>query len=221
MIVLWILLIIIAVLFLASLMPFSVQASGERWEENFRYSTFFYWPWRLVGIGVKRDEEGKYTQFLIGNRCITKRETKKKKKKKNKEKGKTKFSDFLKRRTLFTDLIRTALRFLRDLLRSFYGTRVSGQLEVGISDPAAMGMLSGVLYSISPRGVIFGGLKIYPNFIDTVFTGEVNFKTSILPARIYYAILKLIFRLPLIYLLGMLRKSRRKKRNKEDNKNGL
>ena len=97
---------------------------------------------------------------------------------------------------------------------------MAGDIEIGFGDPAAMGIVSGFVYAVSPRGMILDDLRIKPDYVNATFTGEVDFRTGALPARIIAVIIKLLFRLPIIGLLRLIRRRRKAKRKEEVNQNG-
>ena len=237
MLALWIIMGLVVFLAVASMLPFSLHVQGER-EDSISYRTSFQWPWRFFGIGIRRDAQGFHIQLLCGNRCLYERKKRKKtkkeegtKEKKEKEKtqekhkeekkaekkGKKGFFDLLRNRDILVQLTRTALRFLRDLLLCLRRPRLSGDVEIGFGDPAAMGIISGFVYAVSSKGMVLGDLRIKPNYVDVIFTGEVDFSTGILPARVVTAFTKLLFRLPIIRLLKFLRRRRKAKKEKEVN----
>jgi len=223
----WIIIGLIALLVVASMLPFSVHVQGER-KDSFSYRTSFRWPWRTFGIGIRRDAQGRYIQLLCGDRCLYERKKRKKTKKKEKkekkeEKGKTEekrkmgFLDLLRNRDIMLQLIKAALRFRKDLFMCFRRPRLAGDIEIGFGDPAAMGIISGFVYAVSPRGMVLDDLRIKSDYVNVTFTGKVDFSTGARPSRIITAIIKLLFRLPIIRLLRLLRRRRKAKRKKEVN----
>jgi len=222
MLALWIIIGLIALFTVASMLPFSVHLHGER-KDSFSYRTSFRWPWRAFGIGIRRDAQGRYIQLLCGDRCLYERERRKKTKKKEKteEKGKTEgkrkmgFLDLLRNRDIMLQLIKTALRFRKDLFMCFRRPRLAGDIEIGFGDPAAMGIISGFVYAVSPRGMVLDDLRIRPDYVNVTLTGEIDFSTGARPSRIITAIIKLLFRLPIIRLLRLLRRRKKAKRKKE------
>jgi hypothetical protein len=205
-----------------SLLPFSLYVRGAR-DRDISYQVAFQWPWRAIGIGMRRDAQGRFFQLLWGNRCLYerkrrkktrkdskqhKKEKKRKRKKEKKERKKGGFSLF-RDRELLSQLIRGGLRLLRDLLSCFRRPRLAGDVEIGFGDPEAMGIVSGFVYAVSPRGMMLDDLRIRPNYVDVTFTGEVDFSTGARPARIVIVFIKLIFYFP---IMGLIRLSRRKKR---------
>ena len=215
---LWIL---IALLSIASLLPFSLYVKGSR-DADFSYQAAFYWPWRVLGIGLRRDVQGRYLQLLFGNRCLYERKRRKKirKERKKKEKKKGGFS-LLRDRELLSQLIRAGMRFLRDLLSCFRRPRLAGDVEIGFGDPAAMGVISGFVYAVSPTGMMLDDLRIIPNYVDAVLTGEVDFSTGARPARIVIVLVKSIFYFPIVGLLRLFRRRKKTARKKEVSENGL
>ena len=217
-----IMLCLIALFIIASLLPFSLDVRGAR-DENLSYKAAFRWPWRTFGIGMRRDAQGRYFQLLFGNKCLYERErqkTRKKRKKKEKKEKKAGGFSLLKDRELLARLIRAGLRFLRDLLSCFRRPRLVGDVEIGFGDPMIMGIISGVVYAVSPTGMTLDHLKIKPNYVDEIATGEVDLDVRALPGRVLIVFIKLIFYFPII---GLLRLSRRKKKiakEREVSKNG-
>lgn len=223
MLALWIIMGLAVFLAVASMLPFSLHVQGER-EDSISYRTSFHWPWRFFGIGIRRDAQGRYIQLLCGNKCLYERKRRKKTKKeegveekKAEKKGTKGFFELLRNRDILVYLTRTALRFLRDLFLYFRRPRLSGNVEIGFGDPAAMGIISGLVYAVSPRGMALDDLRIKPNYVDVIFIGEVDFSTGVVPARVVTAFTKLLFRLPIIRLLKLLRERRRAKKEKEVN----
>jgi hypothetical protein len=217
---LWIIIGLIALLAIASLIPFSLCAQGVRLDDSSGFRAAFHWPWRTFGVGVNRNKQGFYIQLLCGNRCLYERKRqkkpgKKKKKEEKKEKKKSTFS-LLRDRVLLVQLIKAGLRFLRDLLLCFRRPRLAGDIEVGFSDPAAMGMLCGIFYAVSSRGMMLDELRIRPSYVDTTFTGQVDFDTGARPASLAFAFIKLIPRLPIGGLLRLLKRRRRAAKEKEE-----
>jgi hypothetical protein len=213
---LWIIIGLIVLLAIASLLPFSLRVRGSRYE-SFSYRTAFHWPWRALGIGVCRDAQGLHIQLLFGHRCLYERKKRGKPRKKRKEKEEKKAGAFnlLRDRRLLIQLIRSGLRFLRDLLSCFQRPRLAGDIEVGLADPAAMGIISGFVYAVSPRGMMLDNLRIRPNYIDVTFTGEVDFSTGARPARVIVVFVRSLFYFPIRGLLRLLRRRRRAARKKE------
>lgn len=218
MLALWIILGLILLAVILSFMPFSVYVrlkpslGAVNNNGGFGYRTVLYWPWRIFGIAFGKDSQGQTTQLLLGDRCLYKREKQEKKKKpkeKKKETGKKFGLGLLRDRELLRQLIDTALKFLRDIIRCIRRPQLAGDVEVGFSDPAAMGVISGFIYAISPRGMVLDDLKIRPNYVDTIFAGELDISTGVQPARIIGAFIKLLFRLPKRKLLGILRHRRK------------
>jgi hypothetical protein len=221
---LWIIIGLIALLAIASMLPFSLCVKGARVEQaslsvsygGFSCHTKFHWPWKTFGIGMRWDAHGRYIQLFCGNRCLYERERRKKKRRKRKRKGKDRGAiSLLRERQLLRQLVRAGLRFSRDLLLCFRRPRLAGDIEVGFGDPAAMGVISGFVYAVSPSGMMLDKLKIRPNYIDATFTGNVSLSTSALPARIIAALIKLIFYLPIRGLLRLLRLRRKAAKEKE------
>ena len=215
---LWIL---IALLIIASLLPFSLHVKGVR-GTDFSYQAAFHWPWQALGIGLRRDMQGRYLQLLFGNRCLyeRKRRERTRKERKKKEKKKGGFS-LLKDRKLLSQLIRAVMWFLKDMLSCFRRPRLAGEVEIGFGDPAAMGVIAGFVYAVSPTGMMLDDLRIKPNYVDAILIGEADFSTGARPVRIVIVLVKSIFYFP---ILGLLRLSRRRKktaRKKEVNENGL
>ena len=224
MLVLWIIIGVIALLAIASLLPFSLHVNGARIEQtslpvskSFSYRAAFHWPWRTFGVGIRRDIQGHYIQLLCGNKCLYERKKRKKtrkKKEKKKEKSKGSFN-LLRDRKLLSQLIKAGLKFLRDIFSCLQRPQLAGDIEIGLSDPAAMGVISGLLYAISPKGMMLDDLKIRPNYVDSIFTGEIDFSTGARPARITIALIKLVFCLPIKGLLGLLRHRKKAVKEKE------
>jgi len=127
----------------------------------------------------------------------------------------------LRDRDILLNLVETALRFCKDLFMCFRRPRLAGDVEIGFGDPAAMGIVSGLVYAVSPRGMVLDDLRIKPDYVNATFTGVVDFSTGALPARIITVIIKLLFRLPIIRLLRLLRRRRKAKKKREVNQNGF
>ena len=210
---LWIILGLIVLAIALSFVPFSVyiklkpSLGAVNNNGGFGYQTVLYWSWRLLGIGFGKDSHGQTTQLLFANKCIYKRKKleklegeKEKKPKKKKEKSKKKFSEIdfrlLLDRELIKQLISVVLSFLRDIIRCIRRPHLTGDVELGFSDPAAMGVISGFMYAISPKGMVLDDLRIRPNYVDAIFYGELEISTGVQPARVLGAFIKLLFRLP-------------------------
>lgn len=216
---LWIILGLFAMSLIASVLPFSLHVKGAR-KSDFSYQVSFQWPWRAFGVGVRRSADGRYFQLLWGNRCLYERKRRKKtSEKKTREKKEKKPGGFnlFRDRKLLSQLIRAGLRFFRDLLSCFRRRRLAGNIEVGIGDPAAMGILSGLVYAVSPNGMALDDLRITPNYMDATFTGEVDFSTAVQPARVIIVFIKSIFYLPIRELLRLFRRTKRAAKKKEVN----
>lgn len=220
MLALWIIAGLIVLLATASLLPFSLYIKGVRYE-SFSYLTAFHWPWKALGIGIRRDAHGHYIQLLCGDRCLYERKRRRKPRKKCREREKKKEGAFnlLRDGRFLIQLIRSGLRLLRELLSCFQRPQLTGDIEVGVADPAAMGIISGFLYAISPRGMMLDDLRIRPNYIDATFTGKMDFSTSAQPARIIVVFVRSLFYFPIRGLLRLLRRRRRTAREKEVSQN--
>jgi hypothetical protein len=208
---------LIILLTIASMLTFSICVKSAISNEGFSYCAIFHLPLKIFGIGICKDKQRSYTQFLYGDKCLYEREShkktrKKQKKEKTKKKKKANFSLFWDTK-LFEQLIKAGLKFIRNLLFALHRPRVAGDVEIGFSDPAATGMLSAFLYSMSPNGILFDNLKIRPNYVDIAFTGKVDFSTGVRPARITIELIKLLFNLPIKKLFRLYK--RRKKGSKE------
>lgn len=219
---LWIIAGLIGLCIVFSWLPFTLYVRGIG-EEDYRYYAAFYWPWRILGFGIRRDTQGSYFQLLSGSRCLFEREKRKKtrkkrKKKKKKEKKKGSFS-FFGNRDLLSKMIKAGIRLLNDLLSCFRRPRLAGDIEIGFGDPAAMGIITGIIYAISPTGMMLNELRIRPNYIDVTLNGEAIFSTGAQPARILITFLKAVFYFP---IGGLIKLSRQRKtdKNKEVNENG-
>jgi len=213
---LWIIAGLIVLLVTASLLPFTLYVKGVRYE-SFSCRTAFHWPWRALGIGIRFDAYGRHIQLLCGERCQyeRRRRRKQRKRRKGREEKKEGAFNLLRDRKLLIQLIRSGLRFLRELLSCFQRPQLTGDIEVGVADPAAMGIISGFLYAISPRGMMLDDLRVRPNYIDATFTGELDFSTSAQPARIMVVLVRSLFYFPIKGLLRLLRRRRGAAREKE------
>jgi hypothetical protein len=223
------------------ILPFSIFAKVERMGEKFGYQLAIRYPWKSFGFGMDRDAGQQRMRILIGNKSVyeknkregkkakkyksisaenesvskeAKREKKKTKKKSKKEKSKTKFSDFVQIWQLLRGNIKPIIQFLKDILRCFRRARIVGDLEVGISDPALMGMLYGMYWAVLWNKQ--HNLKINPNFLDATFSGWVEFEIYITILPILFAFIKLAFRMPIIKIIRLVRqrKSTKKKTQK-------
>jgi hypothetical protein len=229
MLALWIILALIALAVIASVIPFSLRGRGFRTHEDFSYNVAFHWLWRILGISFSGDTQGRYTKIVWGNRSLYRRKTGRKKRKERekkkgekKEKKKKKKGAFnpLRDREILKRLIKVVLGFIKDLLSQFRRTSLSGNVEIGFGDPAAMGIVSGFLYAIPPHRMMLDDLRITPNYVDTTFVGEIDFSTSIRPISIAIVLIKWIFHVPVIGLLRLRKLNKRKVKQTEVNKNG-
>jgi len=220
MLALWIILGLVALFIIASLLPFSLYVSGAR-NERFTYEATFYWPWRTFGIGMRRDAQGRYLQLLFGNKCLYERE-RRKKRKRRKEKKEKKGGGFnpLRDKELLIQLIRAGLRLLRDLLSCFRRPRLAGDVEIGFGDPMVMGIVSGIVYAVSPTGMILDHLKIRPNYVDEIASGEVDLGMRVLPGRVLIVFIKSIFYFPIMGLIRLSRRRKKMAKEKEVSENG-
>ena len=210
---LWIIIGLLALLIIVSMLPFSLHVKGARYGD-FSYKVAFHWPWRASGIGIRRDERGRHFQLLCGSKCLYERRRRERTRRKSEGKKKSGFNLFRERK-LLSQLIRVGLRFLRDLLSCFRRPRLAGDIEIGFGDPAAMGVLSGFVYAVSPRGMTLDDLRIKPNYVDATLIGEVDFTTEARPARVIIVFIRLIFYLPIRELLRLFRRKRRTAKEKE------
>ena len=229
---LWILLLLFFLLIIISLLPITFRAAFSLLENRRSYTVSLHWVWQAFGVAVQKDSQGFCVKVLFGNRSIfekrkasrkskaNKRSTRKgeeeqektgktkgKKKRKTASERQWKIIDLLYERQLLRQCIDAALSFMGDMRSGIRHLHLSGELEIGFSDPFLMGILVGFLYAISPAGMMLDRLRIIPNYVDDVLTGETSLSVSILPASIGVATMKLIFRLPKRYLLK-LRKRR-------------
>ncbi len=206
--ILWIIAGLIFLAIILSLMPFSVYVKlnaslGDKDNDTgFGYQTAVYWPWNVFGVGFRKDYQARFIQLLLNNWCFYEREMRVKGKKPKKEK--VKGFNLLRDRELLSQMIRAVLKFLKDLITCLRRPRLAGNIELGFSDPAAMGIISGFIYAISPNGMALDDLRIRPNYINAIFSGEVGISTGAQPARIIGAFIKLLFRLPKRRLLRLL-----------------
>ena len=134
-----------------------------------------------------------------------------KKRKRSKElkedKPKRKLSDFWQIWDLIRENAKPVMYFLKDILGCFKKARIAGDLEVGISDPALMGMLYGMYWAIPWHKQ--HGLKVNPNFIDATFSGWIEFETYVMLLPILCAVIKLAFKVPIIKIVRMSRQRKR------------
>lgn len=210
----------LVVLFVALLvLPFSLSIKAERTETTVGYQIAIRYPWRFLGFGIGRDAGQKKARILLGNKGVYERpgkeeekkekggEPKKKSKKdkpEGKDKTKRKFGDLMQYAGLMREIARPAIQFLKDILRLLKKARIAGDLEVGISDPALMGMLYGFYWGIPWRKR--HDLKVKPSFVETTFTGWLEVESYVTLISILYAVIKLAFRAPIIKLIRLRRR---------------
>ena len=228
-------------------LPFSLVAKVERMEAKVGYQISIRYPWKFLGFGMGSDAGQRRMRILIGNKSVyekSKRKGKKKPKKSKedkpistgdksvdekpkdkrkkpkkpkKDKPKRKFGDFVQIWELIRGNARPVMQFLKDILRCLKKTRIAGDLEVGISDPALMGMLYGIYWAILWNKQ--HDLKVNPNFIDTTFSGWVEFETYVILLSILCAVIKLAFKVPIIKIIRMSKKRKRTtEKNQEEGK---
>ena len=209
-----ILVIVLVLLAIASLLPFTLHVNLTKSKESISYHVVFHWPWRILGFGMRKDMQGQYAQLLCKDKCLYEREKRKKVIKEKKKKNKNRFNIFGERE-LIIQLAKVTLNFFRDLFLCFRHFSLSGGIEIGFSDPAATGIMSGLLYAISPKGVLLDKLKVNPNYVDSMLLGMIDFRTDVKPIRVLVVFIKLLFHLPIIELLRLRRKLKRKSEEKE------
>ena len=121
---------------------------------------------------------------------------------------------------LLTQLIRAGLKFLRDLLSCFLRPRLAGDVEIGFGDPMVMGIVSGVVYAVSPTGMTLDHFRIRPNYVDEIAAGEVDLSTRAIPGRVLIVFIKLAFYFPIIGLIKLSRRKKKMAKEKEVSENG-
>lgn len=206
-------------------LPFSILAKVERLEANVGYQIAIRYPWKFWGFALGKDAGQWKMRILIGNKSIYEKLKRKKKPKGDKptliesesisEKGKSggkkfkqgkpkrKFGDFVQIWELIRKNAKPIMQFLKDILRCLKKACIGGDLEIGVSDPALMGMLYGIYWAILWNKQ--QDLKIKPNFVDTTFFGWIEFETYIILLPILYAFIKLAFKVPIIKLIRVVR----------------
>jgi len=222
-------------------LPFSLFAKVERMEGEFGYKIAIRYPWKFLGFGIGSGAGQQRMRILIGNRSVYEKakrkgnksekkpkkdepistesenvseKTKRKGNKLKKDKPKRKFSDFVQIGKLLRGHIKPIMQFLKDILRYFIKkAHIEGDLEVGVSDPALMGMLYGMYWSVLWNKQ--HSLKINPNFLDATFSGWIEFEVYITLLSILFAVIKLAFKVPIIKIIRMSKQ--RKKQNMEVN----
>jgi len=194
-------------------LPFSLFAKVERMEGEFGYKIAIRYPWKFLGFGIGSGAGQQRMRILIGNRSVYEK-AKRKGNKLKKDKPKRKFSDFVQIGKLLRGHIKPIMQFLKDILRYFIKkAHIEGDLEVGVSDPALMGMLYGMYWSVLWNKQ--HSLKINPNFLDATFSGWIEFEVYITLLSILFAVIKLAFKVPIIKIIRMSKQ--RKKQNMEVN----
>jgi len=116
--------------------------------------------------------------------------------------------DLLREKELLSRVMSAGLKFLGDSFSCFRNPHLTGEIDLGFGDPALMGIFTGFVYSISPRGMVLDRLVIRPNYVDATFMGEVTFDVSIQLFFIILAFIKLLFRLPIIRLIKLVRRKK-------------
>jgi len=220
--------------------PFSVFAKVQRMEGRFGYQLAIRYPWKFLGFGIGSGAEQRGMRILLVNKSVYEKSKGKKSKKKSKkdealstesvseegkpekkkvkkeskkEKSKREFRDFIQLGKLIRGNVKPIIQFLKDILRCFKKARIEGDLEVGVSDPALMGMLYGMYWTVMWNRQ--HKVKIEPNFLDTTFSGWAEFEVYITLLPILFAVIKLAFKVPIIKIIRLSKK--RKKNNEIQN----
>ena len=207
----------VAVLFL----PVSISVWVEHIQEQpqgllSNYRIAIRWPFSLFGIVIHSGGAGRSSQLVFGKKVLRqwekgkarKRESEKTKKRENgkarkrekkKKTAKEKFAGirtFWENRGLASEVLRPIVRFLKRITRCIRKIRLSGDVEVGVSDPALMGFLYGIFLATVGYRQFLDELKITPNYVDTVFEGWIQFSVIVTLSRIPWALPLLIITLP-------------------------
>jgi len=221
--------IIVAVAAAVLFLPVSISAWVEHIQDTTNYRIAIRWPFSLSGVGIYGGVAGRSLQLLFGEKILYKWKRKNSKHKENrsdfkkiksekrrKKTAKEKFSGiqtFWENRELASEVLCPFVRFLRQIIRCIKRFRLSGDVEVGFSDPALMGFLYGIFSATVGYSRFFDELKITPNYVDTVYQGWLQFSVILTLSRISWAMLELIITLPKRKLWKLI-KSRRKRNKK-------
>lgn len=167
-------------------------------QEEYKAQIDISWLWRIVGLElVFLSKKKLIAPKLFGARIVTftikpkppeekeqkaleKAEKKAKKKEKKKEKKRKKKLSLQEQlgeiaaavETLSLEAFRQLMRFL---LRFFFSLKLklSGEAEIGLTDPADMGVLLGIFYSLAgPLGIT--NFRLYANWREPTLKGRVT-----------------------------------------------
>lgn len=209
-------LILLTVLFL----PFSIYIWIEHVKDKINYRIAIKWPFSLFGVSIYRDKGRKEKQLLLAKKVLRQlkrekrkhkkepetekkekkeedKETKRKKKKGDKKKKTdwAKIQAFWENKGLVKEVLFPFTKFLKRIVRCIK-FRLSGDVELGFSDPALVGFLYGIFWAVVSYNSSFHQLKITPNYLDTVFEGWIQIKITITLYRILFVLLLLVIALP-------------------------
>jgi hypothetical protein len=184
-------------------------------------STFWAVSWGIFAI--------KNGQFTIFGKTLTKKKSgknsaKKTAKKENKdvdtpddnEKRKNNdnttkkkndgFANFFKSFSQNEETLKKIIRVLWNLLSGlFKDTRLKvkdARLEFGLGDPAATGMLAGVLYAINI-------CEVEPDFMQVRFSATGKFRARLRTAKLFLRLIIFVFSLPIYSLIKIYMKKKR------------
>lgn len=218
--------IIVALAVAVLLLPISISAWVEHIQKQPQRSNYriaIRWPFSLLGIVIYRDGAERSSQLVFGKKVLHQWTGKKKKhhkevrsdsrEKKERQRGKEEngqegrkvktlrdkwavIRTFEENRGLVSEVLRPIVRFLKRIIRCIRKFRVSGDIEIGVSDPALMGFLYGIFWATVGYKQFLNELKITPNYVDTVLDGWIQFSVFVTLSRIPWALLFLIIALP-------------------------
>lgn len=208
-IILWLFLILLSLIFLIIIIPFSYNLRCAYKDAQTSGDIAIKWAFGLIGIRYWWEEEKNY-QLIIFGRGLKQKSINNKNKdreEKNKEKEKSKPKKIKKEREKIThkevkvkELIHILKLFLRKLIEILKPKYFRLYIRYGFDEPAIMGMMAGII-AIFTEQIHNANIYINTTFEEEVFEGEVELNGNLIVSRIIILILTTIFKKPVRVLI--------------------